>query len=79
MKRTEKDLFRDCMSKGGRLWKGKVLAPFPRAPRYLLIFENCLYAYGFESFCLLYGNSCISPQECDKAFLKVVFEKCVSV
>ena len=33
----------------------------------------------FESFCLLYGNSCISPQECDKAYLKIVFEKCVSV
>ena len=24
-----KDLFRYFMSKGGRLWKGKVLAPFP--------------------------------------------------
>ena len=33
----------------------------------------------FEKFCLLYGNSCISPQECDKAFLKIVFEKCVTV
>ena len=28
VKRTEKDFFRDFLSKGGRLWKGKVLAPF---------------------------------------------------
>ena len=29
VKRTQKDLFRDFLSKGNRLWKGKVLAPFP--------------------------------------------------
>ena len=29
VKRTEKYLFRDFLSKGGRLWKGKVLKPFP--------------------------------------------------
>ena len=29
VKRTEKDIFRDFLSKGGRLWKGKVLTPFP--------------------------------------------------
>ena len=29
VKRTKKYLFRDFLSKGGRLWKGKVLAPFP--------------------------------------------------
>ena len=52
---------------------------FPRALRYLLIFENCLCLCVLEDFCLFYGNSCISPQECDKAFLKIAFEKCVSV
>ena len=46
---------------------------FPQTLRYLLIFENCLCVYGFESFSLLYGNSCINPQECDKAFLKRFF------
>ena len=43
---------------------------FPRALRYLLILKTvCVFVY-FESFCLLYDNFCISPQECDKAFLK---------
>ena len=47
---------------------------FPRALRYLLILKIVCVFVCFESFCLLYGNSCINPQECDKAFLKVVFE-----
>ena len=29
VKRTKKNLFQDFLDKGGRLWKGKVLEPFP--------------------------------------------------
>ena len=49
---------------------------FPWALRYLLIFENC-FCVCFEKFCLLYDNPCISHQECDKAFLKRIFESVV--
>ena len=79
MKRTEKDLFRDFMSNGGRLWKGKVLAPFPSVVFHRLLgtcsFLKIVFVFVcFEIFCLLYYNSCISPQECDKAFLKLVLK-----
>ena len=46
VKRTEKYLSRLFLSKGGRLWKGKVLAPFPSVVIYRLLvassFENAL-------------------------------------
>ena len=53
--------------------KGKVLAPFPSVVFHGLLgtcsFLKTVWVFVcFESFCLLYGNSCISPQECDKAF-----------
>ena len=37
VKRTEKTFFRDFMSKGDRLWKGRVLAPFPSVVIYGLL------------------------------------------
>ena len=37
VKRTEIDLFENFLSKGGRLWKGKVLAPFPSVVTYGLL------------------------------------------
>ena len=50
------------------------LCGFPRALRYLLILKTICVFVCFESFCLLYGNFCISPQECDKAFFEKKFE-----
>ena len=50
---------------------------FPRALRYLLIFLKIVFVFVcFERFCLLYDNSCIGPQECDKAFLKISLKVC---
>ena len=49
---------------------------FPRALRYLLILKTVFLFVGFERFCLLYGNSCIIPQECDQAFLKIFLKVC---
>ena len=46
------------------------ISGFPRALRYLLILKIVFVFVCFEKICLLYDNSCISPQECDKAFLK---------
>ena len=44
-KKNIKRPFRDFLSKGGRLWKGKVLAPFPSVVIYRLLdassFEKC--------------------------------------
>ena len=37
VKRTEKDLLRLFLSNGGRLWKGKVLAPFQSVVFYGLL------------------------------------------
>ena len=42
VKRTEKYLFENFQSKGGRLWKGKVLAPFPSVVFYGLL-EVCSF------------------------------------
>ena len=68
-KKAQKNSFFEIfLSKGGRLWKGKVLAPFPSVFFYGLL-DTCSFlriafcAYAFEK-CLLYDNSCISPQEC---------------
>ena len=56
-----------------------MLAPFPS-----VVFHGLLGTFSFlktnfvfvcfEIFCLLYDNSCISSQECDKAFLKNVLK-----
>ena len=43
---------------------------FPQALRYLLILETVCALCFFKELGSLYYNSCISPQECDKAFLK---------
>ena len=42
VKRTEKDLFDSFLSKGGRLWKGKVLAPFRS-----VVFHGLLGTFSF--------------------------------
>ena len=39
-------------------------------------FENNLCLCVLEDFGLLYGNSYISPQECDKVFFKIVLKMC---
>ena len=70
-KRTEKTFFRDILSTRGRLYRGKVLAPFLSAVIYGLLgtcsFFKLLVCVCLENV-LLRDNSCISPQECDKAF-----------
>ena len=81
VKRTEKDLFENFLSKGGRLWKGKVLAPFPSVVFYGLLdasscFKNCLCFVCFEKFfVLLHFNPFFCLQECYEVVLKTLFEK----
>ena len=48
---------------------------FPRALRYLLVLKTAFVFVCFEKFCWLYDDSFISPQGCDKAFLKVLSVK----
>ena len=62
------------MSKGGRLWKGKVLPPFPSVVFHELlevcsflnalcfVFENVLKSLSAAIFFVF--NFCIGPQEC---------------
>ena len=53
VKRTKKDLFESFLSMGGRLWKGKVLAPFPSVVFHGLLevcsFFNMLLCFVFEN------------------------------
>ena len=53
VKRTEKDLFEMFLSKGGRLWKGKVLAPFPS-----VVFHGLLEVCSFfkRLLCFVFEN-----------------------
>ena len=56
-----------------------MLTPFPSVVFHGLLrtcsFLKTVFVFVcFERFYSLYDNSCISPQECDKAFLKVVLK-----
>ena len=53
VKRTEKDLFESFLSKGGRLWKGKVLALFPS-----VVFHGLLEVCSFFKMrlCFVFEN-----------------------
>ena len=84
MKKQRKIPFFEFLSKGGRLWKGKVLEPFPSVVFHGLLgtcsfLKTAFVFVCFEKFCLLYDNSCITPQECDKIFLKTLVKKSVKV
>ena len=52
VKRTEKELFRDFMSKGGKLWKGRVLASFPSVVFHGLL-GTCSFWKLFVCLCVL--------------------------
>ena len=85
MKRTEKYLFSRFLSTRGRLWKGKVLAPFPSMVFHGLLgtcsflkLLVCVCVLIFLKNVLLRDNPCISPQGCDEVVFEYLFEKCKS-
>ena len=81
VKKHRKNLWDCFLSSEGRLWKGKVLAPFLSMVFHGLLgtcssFKLLVCVLCFKKFVLLRDNPCISPQRCDDVVLINCLKMC---